>query len=52
MIPYYYLEPNSILDINLLEDNIQGKYSISKISFNLSNNYTMTISCSEIVEEY
>jgi hypothetical protein len=52
MMPRYELDTNNVIKINLPQDNIIGEFLVEKISYNLTNNFTMTISCNEIIKEY
>lgn len=49
VIPIYYLEPNTIINIYNEKSKINGNYRVSKISLSLSNGGMMTLTCTKIV---
>ena len=49
-IPIYHLEPNTLIHIKNEENNLNGKYQISKITVPLTYNGMMTISATKIVD--
>ena len=50
LIPIYNLEPNSLIHIHNEENNIDGKYQISRITLPLNYNGTMSIQATKILE--
>lgn len=49
-IPIYYLEPNTIIYIRNDENNINGKYQITRLSIPLTYNGMMSISATKIID--
>lgn len=43
-IPIYYLEPNSLLQVNVPEDYLNGEYILNKINYTLAYNGQMSLS--------
>ena len=50
-LPIYYLEPNTRIQVQDIENNIFGIYSIQSISFSLDVNSTMSISAVKEIEK-
>lgn len=46
-LPIFYLEPNKVIRLNFSELNIFGDYVINRISYQLGNNSTMSLSLQE-----
>ena len=49
-IPIYYLQPNTRIFITDLESGINGEYLISRLSYNLNYNGTLSITASKAVD--
>ena len=49
-LPIYYLQPNTLIQINDEETNITGNFLIKSISLSLGQNDTMNISCTQALE--
>ena len=49
-IPIYYLEPNTIIEVSDKKTNIEGKYLMTKISYQIGYNATMSLTCSKLQE--
>ena len=49
-IPVYYLEPNIRIEVQDDENNINGEYIISRLSYNLTHNGTMQITATKAVD--
>ena len=50
ILPIYYLQPNSRITIQNIQNNIFGDYMIKSISLPLNIEGTMTLSCTKILE--
>lgn len=50
LVPIYYLEPNTIININDKVNNIVGKYEVSKITIPLTYNGMMSINATKIID--
>jgi hypothetical protein len=49
-IPIYYLQPNTRIRVSDKSSNIDGEYLVSRISFSLTYNGTMSISATKAPE--
>ena len=49
-VPIYFLQPNTKIWINDLENNIKGEYIISTLSFPLSYNGNMSITAKKVIQ--
>lgn len=50
MLPLYYLEPNTIIQLNNTTSGLVGNFNISKITLPLTYNGTMTLTTTKIIE--
>ena len=49
-IPVYYLEPNIRIEVQDDENNINGEYVVSRLSYNLTHNGTMQVTATKVVD--
>ena len=50
-IPVYHLEPNTLIYIHNEENQINGKYQVSRLTIPLNYNGMMSISATKVIEQ-